>query len=88
MRDPLPFLGTDTLLAIIVIGLVLLWFVLRRTPKGVRIFLWVLGMIFMTAMVHNALWGACGRWGPWQTGTLEERRALQNFCTEPVERSF
>lgn len=86
MRDPLPFLNSDASLILTIVGLAVLWFVLRKSAKGVRLWLWVLGIVFVIGIVHNTLWGACGRWGPWQTGKAEERRALDDFCTEPADR--
>lgn len=86
MSDPFPSLHTDASLFLTIVGLVVLWYALRKTEGRIRVWIWVVGIVFVITMVHNALWGACGRWGPWQTGTAEERDALEEFCTEPPDR--
>lgn len=75
MSDPLPFLETDASLLLALVALVSLWYATRKSEKGKRIFLWVVGLVFVVFVVHSALWGACGRWGPWN----------EDFCTEPRE---
>ncbi len=76
MRDPLPFLSTDGSLLVAVVALIVLWYSLRKSERGKRAFLWVAGLVVVLFLVHTALWGICGRWGPWN----------RDFCTEPQER--
>jgi hypothetical protein len=78
MNDPLPFLETEGSFIAIVALVVVLWYALplRKSERGVRMFVWVAIAIFGLFFIHNALWGTCGRWGAWD----------QDFCTEPLER--
>lgn len=75
VSDPLPFLNTDASLVITIVALIALWYALRKSERGTRIFLWVVGVVVAFTMIHWALWGTCGRWGPWN----------EDFCTEPRE---
>ena len=76
MKDPLPFLRTDASLLVTVIGLIVLWYALRKSETGRRAFAWVAVLVVALSLLHNALWGTCGRWGSWN----------QDLCTEPQDR--
>jgi len=78
MSDPLPaFLSSDRFFFAVIIGLVCWWFIwARKSERRVKTFVWVVLLLLGLAMVHNALWGVSGRWGPWN----------EDFCTEPRER--
>lgn len=62
----------------IILGLVILYYKTRGSERSQRIFVKVLVLAFVSFMIYNALWGLCGRWGPWD----------EDFCTEPREDPF
>lgn len=77
MSDPLPFLNTDASFFLSIVVLAGLWYAMRKSERGIRVFLWAAGLVLVLFMVHNALWGTCGRWGAWN----------EDFCAEPREDS-
>ncbi len=66
---------SDLALGAAVLGLAALWYVAKGSERGQRIFAWVFVLALVSFLVYGALWGACGRWGPW----------IEGFCDEPPD---
>lgn len=66
---------SDLAFLVVLLSLAIIWYGTRRSEKGQRIFGWVVILVLVSFLVHGALWGVCGRWGPWN----------EVFCTEPQD---
>jgi hypothetical protein len=64
---------SDFWFVVIILGPVVLYYGTRRSERRQRTFVWVFVLTVASLLVYNALWGTCGRWGPW----------IEDFCTEP-----